>query len=46
MSQSWLNSLANSSLNATLEASESVRNPLVYSTKEIVPAHAVSHGTI
>ncbi len=42
MSQSWLNSLANSSLNATLEASESVRNPLVYSTKEIVPAHAVS----
>lgn len=42
MSQSWLNSLANSSLNATLEASESVRNPLVYSTKEITPAHAVS----
>lgn len=42
MSQSWLNSLANSSLNATLEASDSVRNPLIYSTKEIVPAHAVS----
>jgi len=46
MSQSWLNSLANSSLNATLEASESVRNPLVYSTKEIVPAHAVSWNDI
>ncbi len=46
MSQSWLNSLANSSLNATLEASESVRNPLIYSTKEIVPAHAVSWNDI
>jgi hypothetical protein len=46
MSQSWLNSLANSSLNATLEASESVRNPLIYSTKEITPAHAVSWNPI
>jgi hypothetical protein len=46
MSQSWLNSLANSSLNATLEASDSVRNPLIYSTKEIVPAHAVSWSDI
>ncbi len=46
MSQSWLNSLANSSLPATLEASESVRNPLIYSTKEIVPAHAVSWNDI
>ena len=46
MSQSWLNSLANSSLNATLEASESVRQPLIYSTKEIVPAHAVAWNDI
>lgn len=46
MSQSWLNSLANSSLNATLEASESVRQPLIYSTKEIVPAHAVTWSPI
>lgn len=46
MSQSWLNSLANSSLNATLEASESVRQPLIYSTKEITPAHAVTWSPI
>ena len=38
------NSNANSAIVQTIEASESLRNPNVYSTKEIFPPHSMTYS--
>lgn len=46
MTSVWNNSNANSAIVNTILASPSVQNPSVYSTKEIIPPHAVTYSTI
>jgi len=46
MTSVWNNSNANSAIVNTILASPSVQNPSIYSTKEIVPPHAITYTTI
>ncbi len=46
MTSVWNNSNANSAIVNTILASPSVQNPSIYSTKEIVPPHAITMSTI